>query len=121
MDRSATAHNLMGVPEGRTDFLLFSERYRDRSLPSCYAKCCWVEDTVNLQMRGHGRRDSFVWVRRTEVTFFSAYLTTNESVVAFLDRFAALKDEIRNADGGVLVGGDFNTRALELDMPHPDS
>lgn len=46
---------------------------------------------------------------------------TERSMSAFRNRLVALQDEIRNTGGIVLVGGDFHARALEWDMPLPNS
>lgn len=106
--------------------MLLSEQYRDKGSPSWYANisglaAIWVRDTVNLPVRAHGRGDGFVEVLCTEVTLSSIYLTLNESLSAFRHKLAGLEDEIRNTEGGVVDGEDFNSRAPKWDLAQPDS
>lgn len=80
--------------------MLLSEYYRNRSPLLWYADifataAIWVRDIVNL---GVPRRSLRLW-------------SLSESVF-----FDALKDEIRNTEGRVLVGWDFNARVLKCVM-----
>lgn len=117
MHTSATAYDLMGQVVQELDLFLLSEQYRDRNSPSWYAisgaAAIWSRDTINLRVRAHRRGDGFVWIRCAKVTFFSLYLTTNESMSAFQNRLAALEYGIRNGEERVLAGGDFNAGTHE--------
>lgn len=47
------------------------------------------------------------------ITFFSVYLTPNETIVDFRRRLDALEGAILGMDGQILVGKDCNAKALE--------
>lgn len=53
------------------------------------------------------------FVRRAEVTFSSAHLILKASISDYRNRLDALKDEIRNMEGKLLVEEDFNAGALK--------
>ena len=128
MHRSATAHQLLAqfAAEVNADLVLISEQYRNKDPSSWYldlsgTAAIWVRDDVRLRVLAEGRGDGFVWIRCLGITFFSVYLTPNESIPDFQRRLDALEDAVSSTEGRILVGGDFNARALEWGMPQSDS
>ena len=128
MHRSATAHELLAqfAAETKADLVLISEQYRNKGPVSWHpdisgTAAIWVRDGTLLGVLAQGRGDGFVWIRCSGITFFSVDLTPNETMPDFRRRLEALEDAILSTDGRILVGGDFNARALEWGMPHTDS
>ena len=128
MHRSATAHELLAqfAAETKADLVLISEQYQNKDPVSWHpdisgTAAIWVRDGTLLGVLAQGRGDGFVWIRCSGITFFSVYLTPNETMPDFRRRLDALEDAILSTDGRILVGGDFNARALEWGMPHTDS
>ena len=60
-------------------------------------------------------------MRSRQTTFISVYLTPNEPIAQFRQKLFELEDMIRNAAGDIVMGGDFNARAVEWGMPAPDA
>lgn len=128
LNRSRTADDLLYqlACEKDVDLLLISEQYRNREPPSWFSDhlgtaAIWVRNPAKLQVRSHGSRGGFVWIKCKEVSYFSCYLTPNEPIRDFREKIDLLEDAILNTIGNVIVGGDFNARAVEWGMPHPDS
>lgn len=105
--------------------MLISEQYRNRSPPLWYpdlsgTAAIWLTNgKVRVQSHGAGR--GFVWIQCKEAIFISCYFTPNETIAEFRAKLDALEDVIRRMTGQMVIGGDFNARALEWGMPHPDS
>ncbi|GJQ83619.1 hypothetical protein Trydic_g19943, partial [Trypoxylus dichotomus] len=81
---------------------------------------------MDIQFKKHSSRGArfrgrLCLIRCEAMTFFSCYLTPNESIQQFRTKIDALEDAIFNTQGEVIVGGDFNAKAIEWGMPHPDS
>ncbi|GJQ78554.1 hypothetical protein Trydic_g11665 [Trypoxylus dichotomus] len=128
MNRSRLADELLYqlAFESNTDIVLISEQYRNRDQPTWFSdplstSAIWISSSRNIRVEGHGSEEGFVWVRCEAMTFFSCYLTPNESIQQFRTKIDALEDAIFNTQGEVIVGGDFNAKAIEWSMPHPDS
>lgn len=81
----------------------------------------WVVKKDAVPIAGKGAGPGFVWIRSGSVTYFSCYLTPNEPIEDFERKLVGLEDEIRGVRGEVLVGGDFNAKAVEWGAPAPDS
>ncbi|GJQ67290.1 hypothetical protein Trydic_g8191 [Trypoxylus dichotomus] len=112
--------------ETNTDIVLISEQYRNRDQPTWFSNprttsAIWISSSRNIRVEGHGSEEGFVWVTCEAMTFFSCYLTPNESIQQFRTKIDALEDAIFNTQGEVIVGGDFNAKVIEWGMPHPDS
>lgn len=54
-------------------------------------------------------------------TLISCYFTPNEAIDIFETKLGELEDVVRDAEGGVVVGGDFNARAIEWGMPQTNT
>lgn len=128
MQRSRIADLLLDqlARELEPDLLLISEQYKNRDPLSWYADelgtaAIWVPDPVRVPVSEYGCGRGFVWVRHKGITFISVYLTPNEPIAHFLEKLHSLEDLVMNATGGVVMGGDFNARALEWGMPSPDA
>ncbi|GJQ69586.1 hypothetical protein Trydic_g6680 [Trypoxylus dichotomus] len=108
-----------------------NEHYALELLKTVRIKVGWVNSRIrkrlevtssrNIRVEGHGSEEGFVWVRCEAMTFFSCYLTPNESIQQFRTKVDALEDAIFNTQGEVIVGVDFNAKAIEWCVPHPDS
>lgn len=77
----------------------------------------WVCNGTHLQVPAQAREDSFDWIPRSEITFFSANLTQNERMWNIRLRFDDLENVILGTDRWILVSGDFSVNALEWDVP----
>ncbi|XP_031788839.1 uncharacterized protein LOC116417877 [Nasonia vitripennis] len=120
LHRSRLAHDLLPhfVAEEKVDILLISEQYRDRDTPS------WVSNDAKTAAVWVPRRkiadtekgDDYVRVRVGRITYFSVYLSPNLTAADFTARLGALEDAIRDVSGELVIGGDFNTRAVEWGM-----
>lgn len=111
MHRSATAHELLAqfAAETKADLVLISEQYRNKGPVSWHpdisgTAAIWVRDGTLLGVLAQGRGDGFVWIRCSGITFFSVYLTPNETMPDFRRRLEALEDAILSTDGRILVG-----------------
>lgn len=127
MNRSKTADNLLHqlVFEKRADLVLISEQYRNKQSPSWYSDllgtaAIWIPNAGKVQVKKHGAGRGFVWVRCGVVTYFSCYFTPNEGITDFQAKLDALEDEVLKVADRMVIAGDFNARALEWGMPHPD-
>ncbi|GJQ78881.1 hypothetical protein Trydic_g52 [Trypoxylus dichotomus] len=128
MNRSGLADEVLHqlAFETNTDIVLISEQYRNRDQPTWFSdplstSAIWISSSRNIRVEGHGSEEGFVWVRCEAMTIFSCYVTPNESIQQFRTKADALEDAIFNTQGEVIVGGDFNAKAIEWGMPHPDS
>lgn len=128
LHRSRTADSLLVqlTRERNVDLLLISEQYRDKDLPNWYSDllgtaAIWITEPGKFVVRGHGRSNGFVWITLSTATFFSCYLTPNQPIQAYRDILAELEDCIRRIPGQVVVGGDFNAKAVQWGMPRTDS
>lgn len=128
LQRSRTADNLLDqlVLEHGADALLVSEQYRDRNPAFWFpdrlgTAAFWTRNQREMPVQSHGRGRGFVWARCKDVTFYSCYLTPNEAIRDFRDKIDCLEDSVLGTSGHVVVGGDFNARAVEWGMPSTNS
>ena len=128
LQRSRTADALLDqlAREHGVDALLVSEQYRDRDSPFWFPDSLgtagfWARNTAEAPVRSHGCGRGFVWVRCRDVTFFSCYLTPNEAIRDFRDKIDRLEERVLDTTGHIVVGGDFNARAVEWGMPSTNS
>lgn len=127
LNRSRVADDLLSqlVRERGADMLLISEQYREK--PSSWysdelgTSAIWVPDPAKILVADKGRGRGFVWVKCENITFVSVYLTPNDPIAAFLEKLGELEDLIVQVGGKLVVAGDFNARAVEWGMDHPDS
>ncbi|GJQ86668.1 hypothetical protein Trydic_g14755 [Trypoxylus dichotomus] len=118
---SRTADEIRLAFETNTHIVLISEQYRNRDQPTWFSdppstSAIWISSSRNIRVEGHGYEKGFVWIRCEAMTFFSCYLTPNESIQQFRTKVDALEDAIFKTQGEVIVGGDFNGKAIEWDM-----
>lgn len=127
MNRSKTADHLLQqlAAENGAELILISEQYTNKSSPRWYTDHLGTAAIWNPNgrehVKNHGAGRGYVWVKCKEATFFSCYFTPNEAMAEYRAKLEELEDEILNTTGPIVVGGDFNARALEWGMPHPDS
>ena len=120
MQRSRTANDLLYrfAAEQGSDILLLSEQYQNRRSPQWISDlsgtaAIWILDLGKVPVLATGSGNGFVWVRSRVFTFFSCYLTPNQPIADYRRMIDSLEDEILNIPGGVIIGGDFNARAVE--------
>lgn len=128
MQRSKTADDLLYhfASKQGADILILSEQYRDRRSPQWFADlsgtaAVWVLDLGKVPVLDSATGNGFVWVRSRGFTFFSCYLTPNQSIADYRQMVDSLEDEIMNITGGVIVCGDFNARAVEWGLPQTNT
>ncbi|XP_053994616.1 uncharacterized protein LOC128884937 [Hylaeus volcanicus] len=112
--------------EREADVLLLSEPYRARKGPTWFADtlgtaAICIPDPSRFRVQARGAGAGFVWVRGEGLTLASVYLSPNNRIVDFRDKIEALEDTIGEQEGGWIVGGDFNAKAVEWGMLRPDT
>lgn len=112
--------------EKGAEVIILSEQYRDRDCATWFVDdlgtaAIWIRDPGSVPVESHGAGQGFVWAKSRDVTYVSCYLSPNDSSRAFREKLEALEDSPRNMEGGLIVGGDFNARAVEWGMPRPNS
>lgn len=120
MHRSKTADTLLDqlIIEKNVEVVVISEQY-GKPKPGF-----WIEDmsktaaiwipignTLSIEHKGYG--NGFVWIKTSELTVFSCYLTPNEEIEAFQAKLYSLEDKCMEIGGPLLIGGDFNSQAHE--------
>ncbi|XP_054257440.1 uncharacterized protein LOC128982505 [Macrosteles quadrilineatus] len=128
MQRSRTADGLLYqfATEQGADILLLSEQYQNRRSPQWFpdvsgTAAIWVLDPGKVPILDSGEGNGFVWLRSRGLTFFSCYLTPNQPIAEYRQMVDSLEDGILNVDGGVIVCGDFNARAVEWGSPQTNT
>lgn len=121
MNGSSIAHDLLTqyAAEWGVGVLLLSEQYRNRDGPSWISNdagtaAIWVPSHA-IAERGVGT--DYVWVRVGDVTFVSVYLSPNVTASVYASKIDELEDFLRDVNGPIVMGGDFNARAVEWGMP----
>lgn len=127
LHRSYVASNVLEqlVYQHGIDLVLVSEQYQAKD------SAVWFPDTTStaavwccnpgLRVEANGYGDGFAWVKVGTCTFVSCYFTPNQSINQFQERLDGLEDCLNSMHGHVMVGGDFNSKAVEWGMPVPDS
>ena len=128
MNRSRTANELIHqiAREKQIDLILISEQYKNITSPYWISDptntaAIWIYNPSKVSASKYGSFPGFAWIDCDKIRYFSCYLTPNESIQNFRDKIDALEDAMRGTDGCVVVAGDFNARAAEWGMPHPNS
>lgn len=128
MNRSRLANELLTqiCYEKKVDLLIISEQYKNRGDTAWFSDnlgtaAIWVLNPSRVSVENYGAGDGFVWVKSGNITYVSCYFTPNEQVAAFRAKLDGLEDAILEMDGGLVVAGDFNAKALEWGMTVPDS
>lgn len=128
LHRSQIADDLLNhiKYEQRADVLILSEQYLDKVSPNWYkdalgTAAIWVLNTEKLPVDDHGSGEGFVWIRSKRTTIASVYFTPNEAIADFQAKLEGLEGVIQDMEGGILVAGDFNAKAIEWGMPRSDS
>lgn len=78
-------------------------------------------ESGKIQISDHGLGEGYVWVHFQETNVFSVYLTPNEPIQSFQDKVDRLEDAVLSSSGKVVVGGDFNARAVDWGMGCTDA
>ncbi|XP_046815181.1 uncharacterized protein LOC124422574 [Vespa crabro] len=128
LNRSRTAHHFLTqlCSEKKADIILISEQYRDRAGIGWYADelgtaAIWIPDPRQIHVSHQGSGRGYVWVRHKSATYVSVYLTRNDRIDDFQTKLDDLKVALRERQGDLIVAGDLNAKALELEEPRPDS
>ena len=81
--------------------------------------CCaiWLRGRAQRSLTQKGKGNCHVWAKCGEITYISCYLSPNDSSQELATKLANIESTVRTATGGVILGGDFNARALEWGMP----
>jgi hypothetical protein len=102
LNRSKVANALLHqlAQEKGIDIVLISEQYSSYDSTDWYSDltataAIWVVNPREVQVMRHGLGNGFVWIECNDNTFFSCYLTPNESINKFRDQQNSLKDAIR--------------------------
>ena len=100
---------------------MISEPYRDRDTTTWFANtsrsaALWIRGRAASRIMSHGAGEDHVWVKISDVTYVSVYLTPNCTAAEFERKVAALEDAMRDITGNVVLAGDVNARAIEWGM-----
>lgn len=114
------------VYEMEVQIVFISEQYRNRNSLTWFSDlldtaAIWVVDAHSARIDDHGSGNGYVWVRSRDTTFYSVYLSPNDSIPEFRSKLNELEDALRDTLGEMVVAGDFNARALEWGMPQQDT
>ena len=114
------------ICEKDADLLIISEEYQNRDSQTWFSDtlgtaAIWVSNPRKVMVDSHGSGNGFVWIRSNETMYISCYLTPNEGIQEFQTKLDSLEEVIQEAQGRVLVAGDFNAKAVEWGMPKTDS
>ncbi|XP_037931037.1 uncharacterized protein LOC119665856 [Teleopsis dalmanni] len=101
--------------------MLISEQYRKKQSGT------WIEDNTTTaairvptgnetQVTNSGKGNGYVYAKCNGVTVMSCYSTPSDDMQTFLNKLEAIEDKILQLDGSFIVGGDFNSRAIEWGM-----
>ncbi|XP_076383743.1 uncharacterized protein LOC143260989 [Megalopta genalis] len=112
--------------ERKIDILLLSEPYRTREGPTWFSDATgtaaiWIPDPSRFRVQTCGAGAGYVWVKGEGLTLIRVYLSPNDCIAEFRDKVGVLEDAIRELEGGCVVGGDLNAKAVEWGMPRPDT
>ena len=106
--------------------LFVSEPYRDLAGMGTYVAnggrtAAILVCDPGISVLGSGTGPDHAWVRTTEATYVSVYLSPNCQARVYERKVNAIEDAIREMRGNVIVAGDFNARAIEWGMPLTNS
>lgn len=128
LHRSRVANDILSqiVLEKEIDLLLISEQYQHQSRSNWYTDttntaAIWIATPGKVNVEEHGAGSGYVWVKSNGVTMVSCYLTPNQSSQEYREMLEKLEDNLESIEGKIIVGGDFNARAVEWGMPATDS
>ncbi|XP_029053824.2 uncharacterized protein LOC114881259 [Osmia bicornis bicornis] len=125
LNRSRVVDDLLTqfVHERRASVAIVSVPYRTRAnwhVDSSGSAAIWVIDPL-VRIANRGAGCCYAWVTTEQATFVSCYLSPNDNSQRFRDKLEALEDDLRDIPGALVVAGDFNARAIEWDMPQPNT
>lgn len=114
------------VCEAGVQLAVVCEQYQNRVRTNWFSDlsgtaAIWVVDNHKVRIDAHGSGNGYVWLRSRNVTFFSVYLSPNDTISEFQSKLNELEDSARDVSGELVLAGDFNARALEWGMPHQDT
>lgn len=83
----------------------------------------WIVDQSKLSISNKGSGNGYAWIKSGNVTYVSCYLRppTPNKVDTFNSDLQELEDLLQNTQGGVIVGGDFNSHALDWGSPETNT
>lgn len=104
------------------DLAMVSEQYRNSTsglwIPDNSGRSAiWLPKQSKLTAEKRGAGDGFAWITSSQTTYFSCYLSPNQSIDEYERQLHSLEDQLRVTEGKVIIGGDFNARAIEWGMP----
>lgn len=124
LNRSRCADDILtqAVHEERSDIVLVSEPYRNRSDVHWFADttnsaAIWISNSRNIPLKSNGTGDCFSWISTTKFSIFSCYFSPNIPIQEFRQKLETLEDVLQSMTGYLIVAGDFNARAIEWGMP----
>lgn len=108
------------IADEAPDILLLSEPYRQRDDPAWIANAdgravLYVVSGRPISSQGSGR--DCAWARVDNTTYVSVYLSPNLPRDGLRAALAGLEDWLLTVPGDIVMGGDFNARAMEWGEP----
>jgi len=120
MHRSKTAYALLDqlIKERDADIVVISEQYKKPSTgtwieDTSKTAAIWVPTSSPLTIEEKGSGTGFVWIKTSEFSILSCYLTPSEELEAFKAKVYSIEDKGMEIGGPLVVGGDFNSQAYE--------
>ena len=123
-----TANDLLAqlMLEWEADLLINSEQCQNR------VSRAWVSDTLGtatirilnpakVPVEAYSNETGNVWIKSRGLAYVNCYLTPSDNIAYFQEKLDLLKDAIREKGDRIMVAWVFNARAIEWDMPRPDS
>ena len=126
VERKVAMHDVvMSKVHRDEDVLIISEPnrricMRDAWLTDNRLDAAIVFMNKDIVVRNRGRGDGFVWVELSELVVYSCYCSSNIDYQYFETFIAELYRDIKLRSKQVIVGGDFNAKAIEWGSPTED-
>lgn len=128
LHRSRVADDLLTqiVREKGVDILIISEQYKNKNESKWFTDvtntaAIWIANPGKIHVERHGNGNGFVWVKCSNFTVMSCYLTPNQTAQEYREMIEQIEDTVANLEGKKIVCGDFNAKAAEWGMTQTDS
>lgn len=128
MHRSKVADALIDqiAIEKQIDVAIISEQYKRRKNGTYYddenkTAAIWLPRGSRFVVTQSGAGNGHVYVKSKSYTVMSCYLTPSDSIEEFQTKLDLIEDQAQEIQGPLVIGGDFNSQAIEWGMSATNS